>query len=393
MSRGRVRLSKISDIINGYGIRQLRNVETVQLGGVIASIIRICQYDCYVYGVGNNLEPLLNYLGYLGIAVKAVFDQNESKWGHKLSSGLSVSDPADMKNVIKDTSNSFVIISILDLAPVDVCNITKLLHDASVDKFYFIDAGDAAHISGGVPNRYSYYKAHLSELETLYDLLHDDESKDTLAECIRVYMQFGVYQKRSCDGRVKYFYGQDHEGKYEVLYTHLQDEVWLNCGSCMGDTLFLYLNANLNAKRIYAFEGEAGRFRKLARNLQLLPSEKRNLILAVNKYVNSQAEWSKHIQEQVTLVNADIEGNELDMLKALQDVLKRDRPVIAVCVYHKQEDLIEIPRFLTNLLSDYTYVMRKYESLPGGDVGRAEETVLYAIPNERVPKEQQWVKI
>lgn len=55
---------------------------------------------------------------------------------------------------------------------------------------------------------------------------------------------------------------------------------------------------------------------------------------------------------------------------------------MAICVYHKIEDLIEIPNFISSLVDGYNYILRKYDAYTS-QASNADELVLYAIPDER----------
>lgn len=76
--------------------------------------------------------------------------------------------------------------------------------------------------------------------------------------------------------------------------------------------------------------------------------------------------------EDATFIKMDIEGAELDALTGAQDVIKRNRPKLAICLYHKTEDIIRIPMFIQSLRSDYKFYIRKYTPHHG-------EIVLYAV--------------
>lgn len=386
-------MSVLEEIISRNDIRQQRLVEGCQLGSVVASTIRICKYDLYLYGGGMNAWPLVNYLHYLDVKVTAIFDKDEGKRGNIIDN-IKVFDISDMQYVIENPNKAFIVVSISDLSPTDYMSITRLMCELSINKFYFLDKCDFFYIYGGTTNnrnnRMIYYKEHVIDLENIYNELIDKESKDTMMEYIRSFVQVGSYFRRSCDGRVKYFYGTNKENKFEVLYNHLPDEVWLNCGSNIGDSIFLFFNAFLNARRIYAFEGDKVNFRRLNENIKFLPEDKKELIITVNKYINQNTDFIKYINESITFINADIEGNELYMLNALKEIMINDRPVISVCIYHKTEDLVEIPLFLMNILKDYSYRLRKYEGIT--DYPNAQELVLFAIPNERMSNDQ-WVEL
>lgn len=77
--------------------------------------------------------------------------------------------------------------------------------------------------------------------------------------------------------------------------------------------------------------------------------------------------------EKVTFIKMDIEGAELNALKGAKEIIRTQKPKLAICIYHKPEDIIEIPAFIKSLVPEYKFYIRHYSSWVG-------ETVLYAIP-------------
>ncbi len=75
---------------------------------------------------------------------------------------------------------------------------------------------------------------------------------------------------------------------------------------------------------------------------------------------------------KVTFVKMDVEGAELEALKGSRKVIVQYRPKLAICVYHKKADLIEIPLFIKSLVPEYRLYIRHY----GNSMC---ETVLYAV--------------
>ena len=70
----------------------------------------------------------------------------------------------------------------------------------------------------------------------------------------------------------------------------------------------------------------------------------------------------------------DVEGSELEALRGSIKTIRKYQPKLALSLYHKPEDIIEIPIFLEGLGLGYKYYLRHYQT-------RMEETVLYAVPS------------
>jgi FkbM family methyltransferase len=74
----------------------------------------------------------------------------------------------------------------------------------------------------------------------------------------------------------------------------------------------------------------------------------------------------------VTNFIIDIEGNEKEMLRGSNKIIKKYKPNFAISVYHYPTDIIEIPYTLLECHSDYKLYLRNY-------TGHNSGTVLYAI--------------
>lgn len=73
----------------------------------------------------------------------------------------------------------------------------------------------------------------------------------------------------------------------------------------------------------------------------------------------------------VGFIKMDIEGAEFDALHGAKYTIIRDKPLLAICVYHLQGDVFAIMDYLHQLLPQYRFLLRHY----GESVA---ETVLYA---------------
>jgi FkbM family methyltransferase len=65
---------------------------------------------------------------------------------------------------------------------------------------------------------------------------------------------------------------------------------------------------------------------------------------------------------KVTFIKMDVEGAEMDVLLGMQETIRVHKPKLAVCIYHKHEDVFEISSFILSLVPEYKFYIRHYSS-------------------------------
>lgn len=80
---------------------------------------------------------------------------------------------------------------------------------------------------------------------------------------------------------------------------------------------------------------------------------------------------------RVDLVKMDLEGAEPQAVVGMMGVVRTLRPRLAVSIYHSINDFWDIPMYLMKKCENYAFFIRPYSS-------QLEETILYAIPRERL---------
>ncbi len=78
------------------------------------------------------------------------------------------------------------------------------------------------------------------------------------------------------------------------------------------------------------------------------------------------------ISDDISFIKMDIEGAEYKAIKGAEQIIKRCRPKLAISIYHKTEDIWELPELILDICPDYRLYLRHYS------IAQAE-TVLYAI--------------
>jgi hypothetical protein len=73
-----------------------------------------------------------------------------------------------------------------------------------------------------------------------------------------------------------------------------------------------------------------------------------------------------------TFIKMDIEGAEKEALRGAKGVIKRNKPKLAICAYHKPEDVYVLPQAIMAIRDDYRFALRQH-------VDGLWDTVLYAV--------------
>lgn len=231
--------------------------------------------------------------------------------------------------------------------------------------------------SRGIEN-YAYILQHEDEYYEILNGLDDEESKRSFIEVIRSLIENDIYRYNEYPPEVKYFDG--------TIYKSLgEKEVWINCGSCTGDTIIKYLLSDREFEKIYAVEIDPKMVKHLQELFQLFPKEIQEKITIHNKCLEGSGSKNNidHIftEDNISLINMDIEGAELTVLEGAIKKIRENKPVLAIAAYHKPEDLITIPRFICRQSSDYHIFFRKYR---GYCPEAMNEYIYYAVPEERM---------
>jgi FkbM family methyltransferase len=173
----------------------------------------------------------------------------------------------------------------------------------------------------------------------------------------------------------------------------------LDGGACVGEALKTLFETDFKIEHYYAWEPDLANFEKLESYLQqecphlaatLFPCGLGSKTASLSftgglgaasaiaegggdKTVVLRADEAIRNQ-RVTLVKLDIEGAETEALLGMRSLIERDRPGLAVCVYHKPDDIITIPALIKSWNLSYRLYLRAH-------CWNTFDTVLYALPD------------
>ena len=349
-----------------------------------------------LYGAGSAGIGFLHYLRDYGINPVFFADGDYSKEG-KICEGLSIIKPEDI--ISKAGEDALVIITI-NTDGVSYCkDFKKALLEGGhqgvhkrlkslgcknvVDYTYFRKCFSL--FEGGkynLPSCTDVYtmRKHSTEIESVYNLLEDDESKNTFLKILEFRMLDDSVNIPTYPEEKMYF-------EYEY-FPKREDEVFIDCGACGGSSLLDFLRENGNSfEHYYAIEPDPFNFNKLNDYVNTLQEGIKSKISCVNmalwkekKEVNyfmlngpgtflddkgPQKVLAGTIDEilqgrKCTYIKMNIEGAEVPALEGARNSIENYKPRLAIMGYHKTEDFWQVPLLIKNYRKDYKIYLRSY---------------------------------
>lgn len=234
---------------------------------------------------------------------------------------------------------------------------------------------------------YSYLVKNRDNLYSAYNSLGDNLSKIIFESMVSARINKNIdLLGRTCE--TKQYFPQD-------IFEWNDEEVFVDGGAYDGDTIEAFLECTgQKYKYIYAFEPDKSNWKRLlnrayTRNIKIynagLYSETKNISFDSNRGGSSKvgetgADTVQVIkfddldlpEKNISFIKMDIEGSELSALQGMKETIKKNKPKLAICIYHKLEDLWELPLYIKSLVPEYKLYIRNYTSY-------LDEIVLYAV--------------
>ncbi|MCM1537617.1 MAG: FkbM family methyltransferase [bacterium] len=358
--------------------------ELIQEASAIHYLASKREYDIVVYGGGSRGRIIIRWLRTEGVEPLCIVDQNPSK-NHCILDGVPIYTPESFLEKAFPRKLFAVIATTAFQSGIENIKIVETLNKMGIHDYMSPHQADNGFPSYGT-KWITWYLDHKKELLESCSLMTDEESVENFAEHVRVKLEHSHWDKKQLSPKDKYW-GTEN-GKKD-LYTHLTDECILDCGSSVGDSIIKYLDKGFAFEKIYAVEGNSDALSRMNTLFRYVSEDVRDKIEQFNMYIGTEdTERDTRLDvmfkdKKVTLIKMDIEGAELSVLKGGRELLSTKKPVLAICVYHKPEDLVEIPQFIHSCCPEYRLYLRKYRDHARSPRGEYE-LVLYAIPQNRV---------
>ena len=225
-----------------------------------------------------------------------------------------------------------------------------------------------------------------SAWQEIFDSLSDDQSQKTLLDLVR--FRYTANPEFMKGYRVRL------NEQYFESFMDYSNEVFVDAGGFDGDTTQEFAALYADYKKILFFEPSVKNMKAAHQRLRNIDRIKYYPVglsdtkgeLKFNEDDGSASSikdtgdckisvdtLDSLVHEKVTFIKMDLEGYELKALHGAKGHLLRDRPKLAIAVYHDSSDFRTIFKFIQNLDLDYKVYLRHYTQ-------GWSETVMYFKP-------------
>lgn len=222
---------------------------------------------------------------------------------------------------------------------------------------------------------------------------------ESMYECL---VGKGISKEYIIDGRILYDLTEGKQYFDLIELPHAKKEVFVDAGCCDGNSTVAFMDWCGGNGYSYCFEPDGHNYELVKENFKKKSIDKYEIISkgvwdkeTTLSFVSS-GDGQSHVSDiygrkeqptesvpvtsidsaladkDVTFIKMDIEGAELNALMGAKKIIESYKPKLAICLYHKTFDILDIPSYILSLRSDYKLYMRHYSF---GDA----ETVLYAF--------------
>ncbi len=340
--------------------------------------MKTCGKPIVMYGMGNGADKILSVMEKEGIAVSDFFASDGFVRGHSFH-GKTVLSYADISEKYDDMLIVLAFGSDLD----DV-----MARFFAISERYETVAPEVP-LSGDILFTHDFACAHIAEFERAYALLADHASRRLFCDLFSFKLT----------GKLCYL-KNNATPERELLTAFLQGRevrTYLDLGAYSGDTVRALLDACDTVKEVYAFEPDARSYKKLAayaesetraavtaypyaawdKNETLIFSDAGNRNSALmgmggthigkEKAVNASAPDTVLCGKAIDYIKLDVEGAEREALCGCKTLIAKYHPILAVCAYHRAEDLFALPLQIHALDPTYRIYLRRPPYVPAWD--------------------------
>lgn len=342
-----------------------------------------------VFGIGAISYPIISsIINLTDIKIDFLSDNDQTKWGKTFHNDLKCISPTELEKYKDDI--------VILITTQHYKKIYQQLLKQGFQKIFVITEYRLLNDSF-FKNQQNIRKIKENVLKVM-DILDDERSKEIMITLIKNWFDFDIAEIGYED-----IYSQDHYFPDGVVLLN-EDEVFVDAGAYIGDTLLEFIEKTNGKFNSYiAFELDSQNFNEMENAVNKMQPEIKNKIKLnncaildkeqeINYESGAHGSQSSCVNVQsstintgkavtlsnilknhkITFIKMDIEGAEVKALSGAEQIIKIQKPKLAISIYHNIEHLWAIPLYLKHIVPEYKIFLRHHSPLE-------YETVCYAI--------------
>ena len=344
--------------------------------------------DIVIFGAGAMAMRLLNTVEVTG-KIRFFCDNTESRIGSRLY-GIDIVSPELLKTV---TPEEVIVVVASSERQIEISEQVWKIADFDV---YFAKVLVSKTLETVACDLFD----NQNKINQVSDMLIDETSRKIYNEVVQRRMIYGTcdFSDLKIEGDEEYFLPQMFEDKAP------EAEVIVDCGAYTGDTVERFARMFYDkVKKIWALECGNEQLEQLyarlacLRQLPVCPEvevlpyavsdqdgelEFYQLEKANGSFVGANREFAKndkyfynnvyHVKcvaldnilpedEPVTIIKMDVEGSEYAALKGATRIIKKNKPKLAISIYHSGVDFFRLALYLKEIVPEYKFAIRHHK--------------------------------
>lgn len=243
-----------------------------------------------------------------------------------------------------------------------------------------------------------FSEQHLAGYKWAYDFFQDKVSKNIVLGRMKTYLCGTVLQQTS-----------NNEQYFDSGVIELEPEEVFVDGGCLDGETTLRFDQHMKGMsyKVFAFEPDGEQITKCKENLKGLKSSVQIIskglwsASTIQPFISDGGQGGSLIadlpgsvivevtslddifspmdeSQWPTFIKLDIEGAEKEALLGAEQIIRKKHPKLAICVYHRPQDIYELTQLLENFNEKYHFSLQHYTD-------NIYETVLYAVHKDDLP--------
>lgn len=325
----------------------------------------------FIYGMGDGALKILKQFDKRGIACGGFFASDEFVRGHYFEGHL-----VHKLSEIENNVGEFIIV--LAFAAGYKSLIDKII---DISSRHILLAPDVPVFGQNIFTK-EFLEDNFEKFKEVYEMFEDETSRQVFKSTIEY----------KITGQINHLIDNftDVSEAYQNILKLSKNETYIDLGAYRGDTIEEFLKYTKNSyEKIIALEPNKRNFKKLEKTVSNLENTdifncavwdcddtltfsdgagRQASLSKKGKSVEARAVDSILNGDKATYIKYDVEGAEFQALTGAKKTISKFTPKLTVALYHRSEDMFEIPLLIKKFNPSYKFYLRHLPYIPAWEI-------------------------